>query len=224
MSVKVASNKVGDSILGLLMKVLKFMSGGELLDIETIRKHAIGLSLQQMFAFIGGDVRDGGKDVSSMRCPSLNAISVVDATPACLSVDIEMLKIIVKVNRSCAQISTEECSVGGKNSSNVYPAFSTEWQGHTGKPFMKLRDNGTLLFMIDILETVKHDSDVVIGWGMYLAQEPCNYVSKNNCFIGFPIIRWRRNASNGPKVPFPFVKFVIGRLRVEQKHPRRTVN
>lgn len=85
------SNKVMDLLFGLLMQILEFVHSREFGNIETIGKHAIGLSFQKMLAFICSDMRDGSKDIAGMcGCP-LNAVPMVDTTFSSLMIYIKVL-------------------------------------------------------------------------------------------------------------------------------------
>lgn len=63
MTIEVPANKVVDFLFVGSMHVLKFVHGGEPLDIETVWRDAVGFALEQVFGFIGGDMRDGGENV-----------------------------------------------------------------------------------------------------------------------------------------------------------------
>ena len=52
-----------------------------------------------MLAFICCDMRDSRKDVGRMSGCSLDTISVVDAAFPSFGVNVEVLEVIVKVNR-----------------------------------------------------------------------------------------------------------------------------
>ena len=91
MSIEMTSYEIMNLLLGLLMKVLKFVHGRKLCDIETIGKHTIWFALQKMFGFIRSDVGDGCEDVARMSRCSLNAISVIDTTFASFCVHIKVL-------------------------------------------------------------------------------------------------------------------------------------
>ena len=70
-------------------------------------------------------MRDGGEDVSCMRCSPFDAISVVYAALASLGINIKVLEVVVEVNRPSAKISPKECSVCGKYGRYVYSSLLT---------------------------------------------------------------------------------------------------
>jgi hypothetical protein len=84
---------------------------------------------------------DGCEDIGTMCCAAFDAISVVYTTLSCLVVNIEILKIVVKVDRACAEITAEKGSMCGEYSSNVNVSFSTKRDSNTGLPLMKVGDN-----------------------------------------------------------------------------------
>jgi hypothetical protein len=94
---------------------------------------------------------NGGKDVGRVGGGSLDAVSVVDATLSSLSVYIKPLEIIVKVNRSGTEISSEEGGVSGEYGGDIDSTFFAERQSYTGQPFMELDDNSATFLMKDIL-------------------------------------------------------------------------
>lgn len=57
------ANKLVDFRLGSLMQVLELVHRLELYDVETVRKDAVRLALQEMLRLVGSDVRDGREDI-----------------------------------------------------------------------------------------------------------------------------------------------------------------
>ena len=97
-----------------------------------------------MFGLVGGDVRDGGKDVCAVCGRTFDAIPVVDTTLAGFVIDVKVLKVVVKVDRACTQVSAEEGRVCREDGSDVDVPFPTERNGHPGLPFVEMRDNGNV--------------------------------------------------------------------------------
>lgn len=73
------------------MDVLEFVHCLELHYVQSVRKDAIWLSFQQMFAFVSSDVRNRRKDVRAVCGGTLDAIAVVDPAFACFVIDIKVL-------------------------------------------------------------------------------------------------------------------------------------
>ncbi len=67
------------------------MHGGELGHIETVGKHTVGLALEEMLAFVCGDVRDGREDIAGMSSCALDAVTMIDPTLASLRIHIKVL-------------------------------------------------------------------------------------------------------------------------------------
>jgi len=91
MTIEVTSYKVVDDVLLDSMQILEFVHCLEFDDIEPIRQNPVGFSLQQMLAFVGGDVTDCGKDIGGMCSSAFYAISVVDSSFASFMIDVEIL-------------------------------------------------------------------------------------------------------------------------------------
>jgi hypothetical protein len=58
----------------------------------------------------------------------------------------------------------------------------------------------------------------------YLAQEPRNEVTKDNCLVGLGVARRRRNAGSCPQVALPLVEPPVTGARVEEQDARSTVD
>lgn len=107
------------------MQVLELVHGLEFHDIQTVREDSIGFPFQQMLALVCRDVTDSRENVRTMCCRSLYAVSMVDTAFSGLMVYVEILKIVVEIDRAGAKVATEKCRVGSKDSRHVYMAFST---------------------------------------------------------------------------------------------------
>lgn len=119
------ANEFVDFRLALGMKVLEFVHRLELDDIETVREDAVRLSLEQMFALVGGDVGDGGEDVGAVGGGTLDAVAMIDAALACFVINVKVLEVVVEVDRASAEVSTEEGCVGGKDGGDIDMALPT---------------------------------------------------------------------------------------------------
>ena len=90
-AIKMTSYKVIDDILLDGMQILEFVHSLEFDDVKPIRQNSVRLPLQQMFAFVGGDMTDRREDIGGMCCSSFYAISVIDSSFAGFMIDIEIL-------------------------------------------------------------------------------------------------------------------------------------
>lgn len=90
-TIEMTSYKVIDNILLDGMQILEFVHGLEFDDVEPVRQNSVGFPLQQMFAFVGGDMTDCCEDIGGMCSSAFYAISVIDSSFAGLMIDIEML-------------------------------------------------------------------------------------------------------------------------------------
>ena len=151
MAIEMASDEVVDLVFRLLVQVLEFMHSRELLDVQSVRQNPIWFALQQVFALVRSDMRDSGENIRGMCSCTLDAVPVIDTTLARFSVDIEVLKVVVEVDRAGAKVAAEKCSVGGEDGSDIYPSFLSQGKRYTGKPLVEVRNDSPLLFMGDKL-------------------------------------------------------------------------
>ena len=66
-------------------------------------------------------------------------------------VDVEVLKVVVKVDATRTEISTEEGSVSGEYGGDIDVAFPAERYGHTDLPFVEVGDYGLGQLPRDVL-------------------------------------------------------------------------
>lgn len=123
-SVEMSSNEIMDFLFRLLMQILKFVHGRELGDIETVGQYAIRFSFQQVLTLVGSDMRNSGEHIAGMSSGTLNAVSVVYSSFSSFSVNIKVLKVVVEIDGTGAQVSAKKGSVGGKNGGYIYAASS----------------------------------------------------------------------------------------------------
>jgi len=148
-----ATHKIVDSLLVGLMQVLELVGGGELLDVQTIGQDTIRLALEEMLTLVGGDVGDGGEDISSVCSAAFYAVPVVDASLSGFGVDVEPLEVVVEIDGAGAEIATEQCSMGGEDCGDVDSSLLAKREGHTCEPLMELSNNGAFFLMVDILKS-----------------------------------------------------------------------
>ena len=79
-----------------------------------------------------------GEDICTMGCAAFDAISVVYTTLSCLVVNIEILKIVVKINGASAEIAAKKSGVSGEYGSDVNVSFPTQWDSNASLPLMKV--------------------------------------------------------------------------------------
>lgn len=108
-----------------------------------------------MFALIRGDMGYGGEDISTVCCRSFDAVSVIDTTFASFVIDIEVLEVVVEINRAGAEVSAEKSSVGREDGSYVKLTFPAEGDGESCLPFVEMSDDSTFRFMNRKLITVQ---------------------------------------------------------------------
>jgi hypothetical protein len=179
-TIEVAAYKVVNLLLGLLVQVLEFVDGGKLGDIETVRQDAVGFPLQQVLRLECGDVRDGRENIARVCGGALDTVSVVDASLAGFGVDVEVLQVVVKVDRAGAKISSEKGGMGGENGGDVNAPFLGQWQSNTSEPFVEVGNDCSLLFMADKLHDKCQLLSAVsaLAHNLILLTSPKNHATK----------------------------------------------
>lgn len=83
---------------------------------------------------------------------SLDAIPVVNTTLSGFGIDIEILQIVVEVNRASTQISPKERCMSCENSCHVNAPLLGKGQGNTGEPFVEVGYDRFFLLVADKLQ------------------------------------------------------------------------
>ncbi len=65
--------------------------------------------------------------VGTMSGTPLDTITMIDSSFASFMVDIKVLKVVVEIDGSRTEVSTEEGSVSGENGGDVDVTLSAEW-------------------------------------------------------------------------------------------------
>lgn len=91
-------------------------------------------------------MRDCGENICGMGGGSLNAVSVVDSTLSGFGVDIKVLQVVVEIDTSGAEVTSQKGCVGGEDGSDVNATLSTQWETDTSEPLVEMRNNGPRLF------------------------------------------------------------------------------
>lgn len=105
-----------------------------------------------MLRLKGGNVGDGGEDITGVGGGSFDAVPVVNTTLASLGVDIKPLQVVVEIHGAGAEVSAEKSSVGREDGSNVNASLLGEGQGDTSQPLVEMGNDGLFLLMDDKLE------------------------------------------------------------------------
>ena len=100
-------------------------------------------------------MRDGSKDIGAVGSRAFNAISVVDTTLPRFVIDIEVLKIIVEIDRASAEVSAQECSMSCENSGDIDVPLPAERNGNASLPFVEVRNDRGVKLAREILKEGK---------------------------------------------------------------------
>ena len=152
MAIEVSANEVIDLSFRRGVQILELVHRLELDDVETVREHSIGLPFEQVLAFIGGDVRHGREHIGAVRRGTFDAVSVVDAALAGFVINVEVLEVVVEVDRAGAEVASEEGCVGGEDGRDVDMALAKEGNGKTGLPLVEVCDDDVVELAGDVLE------------------------------------------------------------------------
>lgn len=226
-TIEVTADKVVDLLLGLLVKVLELVHGGELGDVETIGQHSVGLALQEMLALVRGNVRDGGEDITGVSRRPLDAVPMIDTALASLGVDVKVLQVVVEIDRAGAEVPTEKRSVGGEDGGNINTAPLAQRKGDTGEPLVEVGNDSLLLFVAHKLEHGVSETVALGGLSdpeQYLSKEPCDKVTKHNSLVCFLVIIRGGDRGHVPQIRLPLVQIMICGFRVKEKDSWRTLD
>jgi hypothetical protein len=128
---------------------------------------------------------------------------VVDTPFTSLVIDIKVLKIVVEINTTSTQVSSEQGSVGSENGSDVDMPLSTEGNSETSLPFVEMSNDGSLGFSASKLLVSCAKGE----WKLtHLSKEPCDNVSKDDSFIGLVVVGRRGDTSEVPEISLPLVQ------------------
>jgi hypothetical protein len=94
---------------------------------------------------------DGGENIARVCSSALDAVPVVDSALARFGINVEVLKVVVKVDGAGAQVPTEECRVGREDGRYVDLPLPGQGQGNTRQPLVEVRNDGLLLLMAYVL-------------------------------------------------------------------------
>lgn len=72
-----------------------------------------------MFAFICGDVGNGCENVGTVSGGAFDAVSVVYSSLPGLVIYVEILKVVVEVDRACAQVATKKGGMCGEDGGDI---------------------------------------------------------------------------------------------------------
>jgi hypothetical protein len=94
-----------------------------------------------MLTLISSDVGDSGKYICTMSCTSFDAVPVIYAALSCLVINVEILKIVVKVDRASTEVAAEKSSVCGEHGGDINVPLSAKRDSNTRLPLVKVSYN-----------------------------------------------------------------------------------
>ena len=143
---------------------------------------------------------------------------MVNPAFARLVVDVEVLKVVVKVNATSAEIAAKKSRVRGEYSGDIDMALPAERNGHANLPFVKMGDYGLGQLPRDVLHASGDQFSIKERWGgaTYLPQEPRDDVAEDDRLVGLVVVGRSRDTSEIPKVALPFIQPGVLTAGVEQ--------
>ena len=107
-----------------------------------------------MFAFIRSDVGNGREYIGTVSGRSLDAVSVVYSSLPSLVINVEILKVVIEVDGTCAQVASKEGRMCSEDCGDIDMTLAAEGNCKTGLPFMEVCDDGCGQLSSDILKTM----------------------------------------------------------------------
>lgn len=105
-----------------------------------------------MFTFIGSNMTNSRKDIRAMCSTSLNAITMIDSSLTSFVVNVKITKLVIEVNWTGTQITTQQCCVSGKYRSDIDFTLFDQWNCNACEPFVKMsNDSWTRLGLSGLL-------------------------------------------------------------------------
>lgn len=98
---------------------------------------------------------DCGEDIRTVCSRAFDAISVINTTLSGFVINVEVLKIVVKVDRTSTEVSTQEGGVGSEDGGDVYVSLPAERNGDPSLPFVEMRNNSGIKLSGKILSAGK---------------------------------------------------------------------
>lgn len=127
------------------------MHGLKLDDVEAVGQHTIRFALEQMFAFIRGNMRDGRKNVRTMCGGALDAVAVVDSTLAGFVVDVEVLQVIVEIHRASTEVTAKQGRVCSEDCGHIDLTLSAKRDGKPSLPLVEVGNDRSARLPGDVL-------------------------------------------------------------------------
>jgi hypothetical protein len=143
-AVEVAANEIVDLRLRGRVQVLELVHRLKLDDVKAVGQNTVRLALEQVLRLVRSDVRHGREHVRTVCRRALDAVAVVDPTLAGFVVHIEVLEVVVEVDRARAEVPAKECRVGREDGRDIDLAFPAERDGEAGLPLVEVRDDSGL--------------------------------------------------------------------------------
>ena len=123
---------------------------------------------------------------------------MIDTSLSGFVVNVKVLQVVVEINATSAEVSTEKGSVGGENGGNIDVPLSTQRDCETSLPFVEMGNDGLLSLMF-----------------REFAEEPGDEVTKDDGFVGFMVVLRGRDTGQVPQVCLPFIQSAKPALQFE---------
>lgn len=128
---------------------------------------------------------------------------MVDTPLTGLVINIKVLQVVVEVDASGTEVSTEQSSVSGEDGRHVDVSFTTKRNGETSLPFVEVGNNGG--FSLTGRELPLASRHAKFSRRTHLAQEPCHHVTENDGLVVLVVVTWGRDTGKVPQISLPLV-------------------
>lgn len=100
-----------------------------------------------MLALVCRYVGNRGEDVACVGSGTLDAVPVINAALACLGVHVEMLQVVVEIDRTGTEVTAQQCRVRSEYGRDIDLSLFGKRQRDAGQPFVKMRDDRSLFLV-----------------------------------------------------------------------------
>lgn len=91
-----------------------------------------------MFALVRGDVTDGRKDIRTVRGRPLDTVSMVDTPLTGLVIYVKVLQVVVEIDGTGAEVSSEKSGVSGEDGGDVDVSLPAERDREPCQPLVEM--------------------------------------------------------------------------------------
>ena len=202
---KMPHHELVNLFLVLSMQILKFVQGGEALDVQAVGEDDFRPTAKQFFSFEAGDFADGGENRRCVGGGLFNLVARVDLIFLGFKVRVDEGQVIVKFRIVTRDVPAEQRGVRGENRGDRQPQVRDARYGHTAHPLVKVGENRP-----------------IGDKAGQKAEELGDGETERDHFVHFPVVAVDGDAVVGPHLVLVAVQLAETGAVVEQNHLRAT--